>query len=234
MHLWNIHLKASVARLLDITTVWVTESRVSSSPRWESELQQQQWLSSRPYIPVRRVSIAGDCQHIQRQMHTSRKSHIVGRMKDCLSAVHQRRMSVCREPHCSWITARKPCFFEGGSAVISWPQIEIKWGRKYGNQGKAFNLPSFRSNIWAFILGDWIINTCFLSMIKLHPPQVIIVFFLTSRQHYMQGPTTAVKQAVSTCLVHLTNVEYNAAIVSQSKNFTCQIYSCPNLDQKKW
>lgn len=46
----------SVARLLDLATVSEIASFISSTPSWDSELQQKQWLSLRFYIPVRRVS----------------------------------------------------------------------------------------------------------------------------------------------------------------------------------
>lgn len=78
----------SVARLLDLATLSETASLISSTPGWDSELQQKQWLSLRFYIPVRRVTIPGDCQYIQRQIHARRESHMEGGMKGCLITVN--------------------------------------------------------------------------------------------------------------------------------------------------
>lgn len=78
----------SVSRLLNLATLSVTASFISSTPSWDSELQWKQWLSLRFYIPVRRVTIPGDCQYIQKQIHTRREKHMEEGMKGCLITVN--------------------------------------------------------------------------------------------------------------------------------------------------
>lgn len=84
----------SVARLLDLAPLSETASLTSSTPSWDSELQQKQWLSLRFYIPVGRVTIPGDCQYIQRQIHVRRERRMEGGLNGCLIAVNLRYLSL--------------------------------------------------------------------------------------------------------------------------------------------
>lgn len=84
----------SVSRLLDLAPLSETASLASSTPSWDSELQQKQWLSLRFYIPVGRVAIPGDCQYTQRQIHVRRERHMEGGLKGCPITVNLRYLGL--------------------------------------------------------------------------------------------------------------------------------------------
>lgn len=100
--------KKSVARLLELATLSETASLVSSSLSWDSELQQKQWLSLRFYIPVRRVTIPGYCQYIQRQIHARRESHMEAGMR-AVSSLLTYCTSFCSQPSCHHRAVRQLC-----------------------------------------------------------------------------------------------------------------------------
>lgn len=98
----------SVARFLDLATLSEMASLISSTPGWDSELQHKQWLSLRFPIPVKGVTIPGDCQYIQRQIHARRESHMEGGMR-AVSSLLTYCTSVCSQSSCHRRAERQLC-----------------------------------------------------------------------------------------------------------------------------
>lgn len=131
----------SVARLLDLATVSEIASFISSTPSWDSELQQKQWLSLRFYIPVRRVS------------HSSRRLPIYTETDTCKEGKPHGGKDEGELPHPSSPTVPQPA----PAQLPSWgsettlpkviPQplagLTLNWKRvKIHSVGKILNLSS--------------------------------------------------------------------------------------------